>query len=145
VPFLVIGSLSVVAGGLVAAVSRPTGFGLGPWLAAFLVLVAGVAQISLGVGQAWLTTQRPRPSTVRTELWAWNAGVVGTIVGTIGEMPLLTTVGGIATIVALAGFLAAVGRTAAGPRWARTTYVVGAGLLLVSTLIGLGLAWSGDA
>ena len=43
-PFLLIGSLCTIAGGLVAAVTRPTGFVLGSWTAAFLVLVGGVAQ-----------------------------------------------------------------------------------------------------
>lgn len=145
VPFVAIGSVSVVAGGLVAAVSRPLGIGLGPWLAAFLVLVAGVAQIALGAGQACLVRRRPRPSAVRIELGAWNAGVVGTIVGTFVDLPALTTVGGMATVVALATFVAVVRRTGSGPTWAQVTYVVGAGLLSTSTLIGLLLAWTGEA
>ena len=43
-PFVLVGSVCIVAGGLVAAVSRPSGFELGSWLAAYLVLVGGVAE-----------------------------------------------------------------------------------------------------
>ncbi|HRW41812.1 MAG TPA: hypothetical protein P5193_09740, partial [Microthrixaceae bacterium] len=74
-PFVVVGAVAVVAGGAVAAVTRPTGFELGPWLAAFLVLVGGVAQIALGAGQAWVADRVPASATVRSELAVWNVGL----------------------------------------------------------------------
>ena len=46
----------------------------GSWLAAFLVLVAGVAQIALAVGQAMLAPRPPSSRTLVTELIAWNEG-----------------------------------------------------------------------
>ena len=49
--FVAAGSSCVVVGGLVAAATGPTGFEDGSWVAAYLVLVGGVAQIALGVGQ----------------------------------------------------------------------------------------------
>ena len=142
-PFLAVGSVAVVGGGLVAAVTRPTHFTLGPWVAAFLVLVVGVAQIALGAGQAWLADQRPTEAVVRAELATWNLGAVATLGGSIGEVPLVTTVGGLVTVVALACFLRATWAGTGGPRWAQSTYVAGVAVLLVSTPIGVALAWAG--
>ena len=106
-----------------AAVSRPTSYDLGPWVAAFLVLVAGVAQIALGAGQAWLVCQRPSSRVLRTELVAWNAGLIGTILGTIVAVPALTTVGGMATIGAVGVFLWTVWGPTAAPGGARSPYL----------------------
>jgi len=144
VPFLVIGSSSIVAGGLVAAVTRPTGFDLGPWVAAFLVLVVGVAQIALGAGQAWLADQRPRPVTTRRELIAWNLGILATLVGSLQGAPVVTSAGGLVTVVALAWFLGPVWASTSGPRWARLVYRAGVAVLLVSAPIGVLLAWTGS-
>lgn len=141
VPFVVVGSVAVVAGGLVAAVSRPTDFGHGPWLAAFLVLVAGVVQIVLGAGQSWLADQPMAAGPVRLELVSWNLSVLTTVVGTLVDAPVLTTVGGVLMIVALALFLRGVRAAASAPRWAITTYRVLVGIVLVSTPVGLALAW----
>lgn len=143
IPFVVIGSVSIIAGGLVAAVSRPTGFDLGPWLAAFLVLVAGVAQIAFGAGQAWLSGREIPLQVIRVELVAFNLGAGATILGSLAQVPLVTTIGGVATILAVAAFLSMVVKSIAGPRWARWLYIVGATVILVSTPIGLLLAWTG--
>ena len=141
-PFLLVGAIAIIAGGLVAAVSRPTDFELGPWLAAFLVLEAGVAQIALGAGQAWLAEPCPSPLQVWTQLAAWNLGVLATIVGTLASRPLITTIGGAATVVALALFLVRVAGAGPGPRWARTTYVGLVAFVLLSTPVGMVLAWT---
>lgn len=74
--FVVIGAVFVVAGGLVAAVSGPTDFEQGSWLAAYLVLVGGVAQMVLGAGQAWLAVRIPPGRSTRIEAWSWNIGLV---------------------------------------------------------------------
>jgi hypothetical protein len=140
-PFVVIGVACTVAGGLVAAVTRPTGFERGPWLAAYLVLVGGVAQIALGAGQAWLADRPPRPREVRAEVTSWNLGVVATILGTLASAPAVTTVGGIASSVALVLFLRGVHTTGSTPRWARFVYRGVAAVVLVSIPVGLALAW----
>lgn len=140
-PFLVVGSACTIVGGVVAAVTRPTGFELGSWLAAYLVLVGGVAQIALGVGQAWLADERPRQTEVRAEVATWNLGVVATVVGTLVSMPIVTTLGGIASVVALALFLAGVRRAGSARQWARILYRGVAAMVLVSTPVGLALAW----
>lgn len=140
-PFVVVGSVCTIAGGLVAAVTRPTGFELGSWLAAYLVLVGGVAQIALGVGQAWLAGEPPRQTEVRAEAVTWNLAVVATVAGTLVPAPILTTLGGIATVVALGRFLAGVRTAGAASRTARTLYRGFAAIVLVSTPVGLALAW----
>jgi hypothetical protein len=140
-PFLVVGAASIVVGGIVAAVTRPSGFALGSWLAAYLVLVAGVAQIALGVGQAWLAGEAPRRADITIELVAWNSAVVATMVGTLVAAPLVTTIGGVALVVALLRFLVGV-RTAGGssnPSLVLYRFVLW--MVMVSTPVGLVLAW----
>jgi hypothetical protein len=51
VRFLASASVLIVAGGAVAAVNSAAPFGHGSWLAAYLVLVAGVSQVVLGAGR----------------------------------------------------------------------------------------------
>ncbi|MBS1837906.1 MAG: hypothetical protein JST64_09435 [Actinobacteria bacterium] len=139
-PFLLVGSGLVVVGGFVAAVTRPTGFDLGPWLAAFLVLVGGVAQIALGVGQAWIAEQPPVPRDVRIELVSWNTAVVLTAVGSLASLPVATLLGGVAMVVALVRFLVGVAAAGSVPRSAIAVYRIVAAVVLVSTPIGLVLS-----
>jgi hypothetical protein len=140
-PFLAVGAVSIVAGGLTAALTRPTGFALGSWLAAYLVLVAGVAQIALGVGQAWLARDEPGRAEVGVEVVAWNGAVVATIVGTLVGAPLVTTLGGVALVVALARFLVGVRSTGASSHAPLVLYRFVVTVVLVSTPVGLALAW----
>jgi hypothetical protein len=140
-PFVVVGAASIVAGGITAAVTRPTGFELGSWTAAYLVLVAGVAQVALGIGQACLARDVPGRADVTLELIAWNASVVATIVGTLVGAPLVTTLGGVALVVALLRFLAAVRTPGPASNTARTLYRCLLTIVLVSAPVGLALAW----
>jgi hypothetical protein len=141
-PFLVVGAASVIAGGLVAAVTRPTGFEMGSWLAAYLVLVGGVAQIALGVGQAALAQLSPPSATVRAEVVSWNLGLGATMIGSLASLPVVTSLGAVATIAALVLFLRGVrGRATEARRW-RLLYGGVILVVLVSTPIGLALAWA---
>lgn len=140
-PFVVIGSTSVVIGGLVAAVARPAGFELGSWLAAFLVLVGGVAQIALGVGQGWMAAEAPSRRTVVAEAALWNLALVATIAGTLAAVPALTTIGGILLVAALIGFFRAVDGRGAVARWPWLLYRAVIVVVVISTPIGLALAW----
>lgn len=142
-PFLVISVICVTAGGFVAAVTRPTGFDLGPWVAAYLVLVGGVAQGALGVGQAWLRRSAPSLRLVMAEAVTWGLGVAGTLIGQLAQAPLVTTAGGVATAVALVMFLRSVSGSAGAPRWLSLAYRGCIAIVLVSTPIGLVLAWTG--
>jgi hypothetical protein len=139
--FVVIGSVSIVAGGLVAAVTRPAGLELGSWLAAYLVLVAGVAQIALGVGQASLAQAPPPARTVRAEAWWWNVGAAATLAGSLTAMPVITTAGGAASIVALSLFFRGVHARGTGARRLLSLYRGVVAIVMVSTPIGLALAW----
>jgi hypothetical protein len=141
-PFVLIGSLCTVAGGLVAAVTRPTGFDLGSWTAAFLVLVGGVAQIAFGIGQGWLAYQPPSHRRVRAEAVFWNVGVGAAILGTLTGTPIVTTAAGFALVVALGLFMASTATPNSARRSGRAIYRVLAGIVTVSIPIGLGLAWT---
>ena len=146
-PFVVVGAAAVAAGGAVAAVTRPTGFELGPWLAAFLVLVGGVAQIALGAGQAWVADRLPDTGMVRAELTIWNIGLAATMAGSLLPAPLLTALGAVAVLIALALFLSATrphhdAAEPVAPRWARILYPLGIVVVLISTPIGLVLSWT---
>jgi hypothetical protein len=140
-PFAFAGSLSTIAGGVTAAITGPTGFELGPWLAAFLVLVGGVAQIALGIGQAWLSDEPPSPASLRAEVITWNVGMAATIAGSLLAAPAVTTLGGVVFAVALCVFLRSVPRSGASPRWARLLYRWLVAVVLLSTPVGLVLAW----
>lgn len=139
-PFVALGGAAIVAGGLVAAVTGPTDFDDGSWLAAYLVLVGGVALIALGVGQATFSGRPPSSSTVIGQLAAWVLSTAAVVAGTLASVPVLTAVGGVILVAVLGSFVAAVRRSGAGGRliWLyRATIVV----LLVSIPIGLVLAW----
>lgn len=139
--FLIVGSGCIVVGGSVAALTGPAGLDRGSWLAAYLVLVGGAAQIVLGGGQAWLSQRVPPAHTMRNEAWSWNIGLVAVIVGTLASMPVVTSVGGAASVAALGWFNAAV--RPERPSFGRvgTLYRIFLCIVLVSTVVGLVLAW----
>lgn len=53
-PFAIVGTACVIAGGLVAAATAPAPSEHGSWAAAYLVLVAGMAQVALAMEQGML-------------------------------------------------------------------------------------------
>ena len=139
-PFLAVGSVAIVAGGVVAAVTRPTGFEEGAWLAAYLVLVTGVALIALGAGQAWFAPHPPTRRLVGAQIGAWALSTAGVVGGTLASLPVLTTIGGAVLAGALITFVASVrGSTVAGIGvWCYRLIIL---VVLVSIPIGLLLAW----
>jgi len=138
--FLAVGFGCVIAGGLVAAVTSPTGFRAGSWVAAYLVLVAGVAQIGLGVGQWLLAARAPSPSMVVFELVAWNAGSAAIVTGTLIGSALVVGTGGAGLAAALGLFLHHVRRSRSHRRWLLMLYRALAALLAVSIPAGLFLS-----
>lgn len=141
VPFLAVGSIAVVAGGIAAAVTGPTGWEHGSWVAAFLVLVTGVGQIGLGAGQAALTRGAVTLRRIATEVALLNGGCLLVIAGTLASTPTVVTIGG----VALAGALGLLACTPHHHRqqhaWIGHAYTGLLLVLLVSIPIGLTLAW----
>lgn len=96
-----IGSCCVVLGGLVAAVTGPLDLVRGSWLAAYLVLVDGVAQCAMGQARRW------RPDVVQPRRWgwtqigAWNLGNAIVIGGTLMSAPLVVDLGSMLLVIAL--------------------------------------------
>lgn len=138
--FVAIGVGCIIVGGLVAAVTGPTGFKDGSWAAAYLVLVAGVAQLGLGAGQALLAAEPPTRRLVIGELAAWNSGNVAVLAGTFLGSPLLVDAGGLALVVALGLFLHGVRGSRVKGRWPLVLYRLLAGVVAVSIPVGLALS-----
>ena len=148
-PAVVVGALCIVAGGLVAAVTGPLALVDGSWAAAYLVLVAGVAQITLAGGQARLASWARHPVDGRlllVEFVGWNLGNVAVLAGTLWPATWLVDLGGALLVVALGALLVAtrsgsgraeVGR---GRRAALLSVRALVALLLVSIPVGLWLA-----
>lgn len=134
-----IGTAAVVVGGMVAAVTGPTGWGHGSWVAAYLVLVVGVGQIGLALGQAAVV---PSVSGLErhVELVAFNVGSVVILVGTLAGSPVAVTAGSVVLFVALAAFLrASLGAWARS--WISRLYLALLTILTVSIPIGVALSW----
>jgi hypothetical protein len=93
------------------------------------------------VGQAWLAHDPPGRAEVGFELAAWNGAVVATIVGTVVGAPLVTTLAGVALVVALVRFLVGVRSTRATSNPPLVLYRLVVTIVLVSTPVGLALAW----
>ncbi|MDN5764856.1 MAG: hypothetical protein L0H96_08380 [Humibacillus sp.] len=136
-PALVVGTLCVIAGGLVAAVTGPLALTHGSWAAAYLVLVAGVAQIALAAGQGLLAGQARHPVGRRlllVEFAAWNLGNAAVIAGTLWSATWLVNLGGGLLVVALGALLVA---TRSGPGRAETARERRVALLTVRALVAL--------
>ena len=138
--FRVLGAGWVVSGGLVSAITGPLRLDHGSWVAAFSVLVAGVAQYAFGAAQSALAPQRSSRRTVVAELVAWNAGSAAVIGGTVVRMPFVVDAGGLLLVVALALMIRTVRGKGVGPKWALWTYRILLVVILVSIPIGLTLA-----
>lgn len=142
-PFAVAGVTCVLAGGLVAAAVALAPSEHGAWASAYLVLVAGLSQVALGLGQALLASQAPSRRVVAAEAGAWNGGNAAVMAGVLlGTTPLVDA-GGVLLVFALA--LLVHGVRGAGPRrrWPLYAYRLLVGILLVSIPTGLLLARAG--
>lgn len=91
--FATVGVGCIVAGGLIAAVTGPLSLEHGSWLAAYLVLVGGVAQYAMGRARVWF------PRRAQPQLWGWvgflgwNVGNAAVIVGTLLGLPPVVYLG----------------------------------------------------
>ena len=138
-PFVVLGLVAVVAGGLYSALAASTPTRQGAWLVAYLVLVVGVAQVGLGAGQAWLAERRLGAGFLAAEFAAFALGNLGVATGTMLSLPALVDVGGVLLVVSLVLFLRGVWGSRRGG-WLRWLYAALVAILLVSIPIGLVLA-----
>ena len=129
-----IGAALVVVGGLVAAVTSPLALAKGSWLAAYLVLVCGVAQCVLAREGGSKATDAAA-GRLRLSLVGWNAGNALVIIGVLTAMPIVVDVGGIVQLAVLIATLAATRHHVASARLVLVRIALV--LLIVSIPVGL--------
>lgn len=95
------GSALVIVGGLVSAAAAPTASYHSSWAVAYIVLVAGVAQAFLGLGQAVLTGGAVSRTVRQAEWWCWNIGNAAVVVGTLSDAPVVLYLGCLPLIATL--------------------------------------------
>ena len=96
-----VGVCLIVLGGLVAAVTGPLTLELGSWLAAYLVLVCGVAQCIFAIGHTALGTAAPPAWEAWVRFATWNLGNLLVIVGALLRLPVIADIGAVPLMVAL--------------------------------------------
>jgi hypothetical protein len=144
---LVAGAVSVVLGGLVAAVTGPFDLEHGSWAAAYLVLVSGVAQWVMGQARSWNAGSSPEQWWGWRQFAFWNLGNAAVMAGTFARWPWLVGLGSVSLVAALVIALLAEGnprRSAAGERIASPLvhWAYGAMLLVLAVSIPVGLTLS---
>ena len=106
-PFLLIAALAIVAGGAIAAAMAHAPGRKVLWAVAYLVLVVGVTQAVLGVGQALLATREASRSVRVVEWVMFNLGSAGVMGGTLCTVRLLVVAGTLLFAASLVMFLLA--------------------------------------
>jgi hypothetical protein len=139
-PFVVLGTVGALAGGLVSAAAALAPSRDAAWAAAYLMLVGGLAQTGLGLGRALLARGTPVGTRTVAELVSWNVGDVAVLAGGLLGSTALAGAGGLLLVAALA-LLAWEARGVAGrPRWPLHAFRGLVALLVVSIAAGLVLA-----
>lgn len=134
-PFMVIGGLGIVGGGLVSAVTAGSPSYHASWAVAYIVLVVGAAQVALGVAQASLTRGTVPDRVVVGEALCWNLGNALVLIGTLIDVPALLYAGVVLLVAALVLFGAAIRHGRHGVLLAVTWAVIV--VLLVSMPVGV--------
>ncbi len=144
-PFAIVGAVSVVAGGLLAAaIAAPAPTRHGAWAVAYLVLVLGVSQIVLGAGQVLLSSTPPTARMVAVTAVAFNGANIAVLVGVVTNQIVVFDAGAVLLIVALVLFLHGV-RHCARRGWPLYAYRLFVAVLVVSIPIGLLLTTASSA
>lgn len=91
----------IVLGGLVAAVAGPLHFDRGSWLAAYLVLVCGVAQCAISNQRRILRAAPLRPAQRWVLFGSWNIGNALVVAGALASIPVITDAGGLLLVAGL--------------------------------------------
>jgi hypothetical protein len=110
-------------------------------VAAFLVLVAGVGQIGLGTGQAAVAAGPPNRRRIASQVALLNSGSLLVLTGTLAAAPGVVTAGVLTFAAALVLFARTPRRRGDQEAWLHHAYTALLLLLLVSTPVGLALAW----
>jgi len=116
-PFLIPAAVATIAGGLVAAVASAAPFDHGAWIAAYLVLVNGVALAGLaGVTAALGAEARLESTTAYAVLALFHVANTGVIVGTVTSTPSMVVAGAVILAAVFVWFASIIPRSAT-PRW----------------------------
>lgn len=107
------------------------------WAVAYLVLVCGVAQLVLGLGQSSLASEVPGASLLASQAVALNLSNAAVLAGTLAGIPLVTYLGAGLLVVALALFIWGVRGHQSRNTWLVWTFRAMVVVLLVSAPIGL--------
>lgn len=133
--FVAVGGACIVGGGLLSAASAPVPSYHSSWAVAYLVLVAGVAQVVLGLTQASLAGAHLSRGLLTAELLTWNLGNAEVLAGTLLDVAIALYLGTALLIATLVLVLIAT-RGAPRPRLLLVTRLIIV-LLLISMPIGL--------
>jgi hypothetical protein len=120
----------------------------GWWLASFLMLVGGIAQVLLGAGQRTVARPRSPVHAHRAMIWQaslWNAGTLLVPLGVMTDVRLPVVAGSCALMTALARLAVALWHAGPPPgervERLRASFVSLLVFLAVSVLVGTILAW----
>lgn len=127
-------------GGVLAAVTGPLQLSKGSWAAAYLVLVAGVAQYAMGAA----VTRWPPAGSAAVGWWwfaLWNGGHLGVLGGTVAGSTTVVFIGSALLVIALVlAFVATRQIHVAADRMARLGYRALLVLLAISIPVGMVLS-----
>lgn len=133
--FLIVAGVAILAGGLTAAAVAHAPTEHMVWMVAYLVLVAGLVQVVLGVGQALLPTHLPTQGFLAAECICFNLGNAGVIVGTLVSSVALVAIGTAVFAASLAMFLYGVRK--ARPGWPSQAFRAVLAITCISAIVGL--------
>lgn len=150
VPFLIAATILIIAGGLISAINSAAPFDRGSWLAAYLVLVGGVAQVTLAGGRLAIVSKAPSPREEVRLLALWNFGSLAVPLGVLADLGLAIWLGSAALLAGLWLFTRGIDTAGAAARASRARPGAGTGtvigylgfavMLAVSVAIGCLLA-----
>lgn len=136
VAFVTIGTAAIVFAGLFSAVTARSASYHSAWFVAYLVLVVGIAQVALGLGQWRLASRHVSLPLLIAELILFNLGNAGVILGTLTASAIWVDVGSALLIIALGffGWMVWQPRRRGAALWAYWALVV---VLGMSVIVGI--------
>lgn len=139
--FEIISVLAIAAGGALTAFSAKKPVRFKNWASAYLVLIAGLAQLGLICGWQWLG--HPHESLALIAFIIFDIANFLVIYGTARKwqkQPFATTVNTGGALIALAMILLISITSSAGASWTLAWFIALAAVILVSMTIGLTLS-----
>lgn len=140
-PFLTVGVAAIALGGLFSAATARFASYHSAWFVAYLVLVVGIAQVGLGLGQWRLASKPLGVAVLFVELLIFNVGNAGVMWGSLTSEPLWVDIGSVLLLVSLVtfGWMVWKPRRRGAALWGYWALLV---LLFASVFVGLFFAHS---